>query len=1012
MPSLSRLLALGLFAGLLVVTGRASTQLAAGYAVRLWQTDHGLPQNHVTAAVQTKDSYLWFGTHGGLTRFDGKRFKVYTTSNTPELRDRRISCLFEDRQGTLWVGQESGAIACLRKGRFEVHSEASGKDSDRIIGLGSDERGRMWAMLMNGVLKPLDGGPSSQSLLGDMHAGNMLWARTPAGNIWVSENGQAARLADGTLVSPGFEPGRYDQQVVAIAGTADGGVWIARDGWLRKWKDNRWVEDRGKFPWSGSLSCSLELHDGTLVVGTTRDGLYLIFADKRPPVHIAKDSGLPQDWVRFLYEDREGNLWAGIGNAGLVSIHPSPFSVLNSPDKWGGCTILSVAPGKDNSLWVGTDGAGLYHYAKGVWQHYGSAEGLSNDYIWSVVETSDGSVWAGNYWWGGPYRLLDGRFIRPSNVSENWSPAVALVPLPERAGLLVGNRDGLLLLKDHEPAHWLIRSPLGANDDVTAITQDRSGSLWCGFSAGGLARLFDGSVTRFSRDDGLGTNAIESLLVTEDQSLWIGTADAGLARFKEGRFRSVTRAQGLASNGVCYMLDDGRGALWLSTHHGIQRLSLDTLNLYLEGQAPSLTSTVYDRDDGLPVIEFTGGRQAAGCRTADGRLWFGSSRGLLSIDPSRILTNKIPPPLVLDQLVVDDEVVSVDGGPLLAELSPNHERLEFSYSGLSYLSPNKVLFKYQLEGIDKTWVDAGNRRTAFYSRLPAGTYRFRVIACNSDGVWNTKGATLQFTVAPFYWQTWWFLSASLLLLLSLVVLLVRFITRRRMHRRMEQLERKHELERERTRIARDIHDDVGASLAQIAMLCQSRPSEPIESPRTVQLLSRIYSTAREMTRALDEIVWAVDPRHDTLDSLISYLGEFAQDYLSAASIRCRLDPPMALPTWSITAATRHNLFLAFKEALSNVLRHSKATEVRISLALDTASFTLSLEDNGLGLSASVSDVKEPGRIVSGHGLSNMERRLANIGGQCKRFSTPGEGTRLAFYVKVTAPSEQTQSGAG
>lgn len=1000
MPFSLRSLASGLLAALLVPTATATTHLASGYAIRLWETDDGLPQNHVTSAVQTRDGYLWFGTSGGLARFDGERFKVFTSSNTPQLRDRRITCLFEDAQGTLWIGHESGAVTRLHDGQFHVHSPAPGEANDRIFGLGSDEQGRMWAMRENGAIDALDGCTRIRSLIAPDLPSSMGWTIGRDGGIWVVENGTAAQLTGDQLAPLALPPPRSTNYVQSVAPSAAGGIWLHCDGRIRRWEHDAWVEDRGEGPATGA-HLLLELRDGTLAVGTLREGLHLRFPGDRPPVHFDRANGLPQDWVRFLYEDREGNVWAGLGNAGLVSIHSTPFSVLDAPDKWNGCTVLSVAPGGDNSLWIGTEGAGVYHHANGTWTHYGAAEGLGNPYVWSVTETPDGSVWAGNYWWGGPYRLENGIFVRPPNVDERWSPAVALLPVPEDNALLVGNRDGLLRLEGDKPARWLIRSPLGASDDVTAITYDRNGALWCGFSAGGLARWADGEVTHFGRNDGLGTSAAQCLFADDDGSLWIGTADAGLVRLKEGRFTTVTRARGLASDGVGYILDDETGSLWLSTHHGIQRVSKRDLNLCADGHVQELSSRIYDRDDGLPVIEFAGGRQAAGCRTADGRLWFASSRGVLAVDPGRIEVHDMPPPVVFDSVVVDDETVSVDGRALTRRLSPDHERLEFHYSGLSYVAPRNVLFKYQLEGIDKTWVDAGGRRTAFYSRLPAGEYRFRVIACNSDGIWNTRGTSLRFAVAPFFWQTWWFVGASSLVGISGVAALVRFITRRRMQQRLELLERKHAIERERARIARDIHDDVGASLARIAMLSQPARGDLIESQRTASMLARIYSTASEVTRSLDEIVWAVDPRHDTLDSLVSYIGEFAKDYLAAANVRCRLDPPVQLPPWRITADTRHNLFLAFKEALSNVLRHAAATEVRISLTLGADSFVLTIQDNGRGIGGEQPAAREPGRIASGHGLSNMERRLAGIGGRCEITSRADEGTRVSFFVGVS-----------
>jgi signal transduction histidine kinase len=321
---------------------------------------------------------------------------------------------------------------------------------------------------------------------------------------------------------------------------------------------------------------------------------------------------------------------------------------------------------------------------------------------------------------------------------------------------------------------------------------------------------------------------------------------------------------------------------------------------------------------------------------------------------------------------------------------------------LSFVAPNKVLFKYRLEGIDEGWVDAAAKRTAFYSRLPAGDYRFHVIACNNDGVWNSAGAALAFTVAPFFWETWWFVGSCILFAVVGVAMLVRTITRRRMQKRLQQLERQHALERERARIAQDIHDDVGTSLIRIAMFSQPEHNELDHPQQTAVVLSRIYSTAREMTRALDEIVWAIDPRHDTLDSLIGYMGRFAQELLGAANIRCRLDVPVEVPSWPLTAEIRHNLFLAFKEALSNVVKHAGATEVRISLEVRERDFVFALRDNGRGFDRNQPPSSADGRIASGNGLRNIERRVVQIGGRCEISSEFGKGTGLSFIIPIPA----------
>jgi signal transduction histidine kinase/ligand-binding sensor domain-containing protein len=992
--------------------GRAATFLAEGHTLRVWQTEDGLPQNLVTSAVQTRDGYLWFGTFSGLARFDGERFQVFDSVNTLELRDRRVRHLFEDAQGTLWIGHETGAITRYRDGRFQAFAPPSRNESERIIGLGSDEQGRLWAMRENGAVDSVSGGQRLPSLIAPERPGFMAWTRSASGHIWLAENGQAARLADGALVPVMLDPPHEREHVVGVAAAADGGAWILRDGRIRKWKEGRWIEDRGNFPWPpGTVVVCLELRDGTLAVGTIHSGLYMIFGDDRPPAHFDRNNGLPQNWVRFLYQDREGNLWAGAGSTGLVSLHPTAISVLNSPDQWRGCPVLAVAPGRNGSLWIGTDGAGLYHHAAGQWTRYSETEGLHNLYIHAVSETPGGEVWVGHYWWGSPYRLERGTFIRPANVDPSWSPALALLPIPETGELLVGNRGGLLKLSGAD-ASWLIKSHEGPTDDVRALVRDREGTIWCGFAQGGLARLAEGKVSMFRRKDGLASDVVQCLFPDDHGSLWIGTADNGLTRLKDGRFTNLGLAHGLADTAICHILDDGLGYFWLSTQHGIQRVAKAELNRCADGAIPAISGQIYNRGDGLPIVEFVGGRQAAGCKTTDGRLWFASSKGVVSFDPARIVSNPTPPPVMAEALLVDGKEVRFVGGAASVRLPPDHQRLEFRYTGLSYVAPGKVQFKYRLDGIDKDWVDAGPKRTAFYSHLAAGTYRFRVIACNNDGVWNLDGAALAFVVAPYFWQTWWFVGSSVIAALGAAAFAARYFTRRRMQRQMEEMERRHALERERARIAQDIHDDVGASLSRIAMLSQPARSELGEPARAAAVLAGIYTTAREVTRALDEIVWAVDPSHDTLESLVDYMGKFAQEILAAAKVRCRLDLPVDVPPWPLTAEVRHNLFLAFKEALNNAVKHAAASEVRVALQLRADAFVLVVKDNGRGIENARTAPDQAGRLASGHGLHNMRTRLARIGGHCEITSEPRAGTSVAFTVFVAGgnahpPSRET-----
>jgi signal transduction histidine kinase len=343
----------------------------------------------------------------------------------------------------------------------------------------------------------------------------------------------------------------------------------------------------------------------------------------------------------------------------------------------------------------------------------------------------------------------------------------------------------------------------------------------------------------------------------------------------------------------------------------------------------------------------------------------------------------------------------VDGGPV--KVPPGRHRFEFQYTGLSFVDPEKVRFKCRLHGFETDWVDVGAERTAHYNYIPPGHYAFQVIACNNDGVWNETGASMAFSVLPYFWQTLWFRILAWTTIIAASGGLVWFETRRRMRQKLERLEWQRAVEHERARIAHDIHDDLGAHLTRISMLSESARAELENPERATADLNQIYDTARDLTRAMDEIVWAVNPRYDTLEGLAGYLEKFAQDLLAAADIRCRLDMPMEFPTWRLTADVRHNVFLAFKEALHNVVKHSAASEASIRLTAGATSFELVVEDNGRGFTAGdgkKTASEDSDRLLSGNGLENMTRRLSEIRGQCQIQSVPGQGTRITFTVPI------------
>jgi signal transduction histidine kinase/ligand-binding sensor domain-containing protein len=973
---------------------------APNYFIRSWQSEAGLPQNKVTAVVQTHDGYLWVGTYSGLARFDGVRFTTYDENNTPQMRSSRVTSLFEAADGTLWIGDESGQVTQYKDGRFQAvpfHATWSG---GKIYDIAADESGDIWLLNEAGQLARVRDG-----LVLTPQAGmaNKLvdMTRSANGTIWVARDGRVSVLEHGQLRALEFDDAGTNTYVQGIGASRDGGLWVASDGRIRKWKEGEWVQDLGQAPWALTpLTRLLVTRNGSLLAGTSNHGLYLVFPD-RPDETLCftHTNGFPSDWVISLGEDREGNFWAGTGGGGLVILHPNNIQTVAPPDQWQGRAVLSVCPGQGGALWVGTEGAGLYHFQNGVWTNFGPAGGIRNPYVWSLAEDARGQLWVGT--WGGGLFTQDGGRFEFAPGMENTTPPMPALLCAREGGLWIGTAAGLLRYQEGKLA-WFTENNGQMLRDVRTVAEDNRGAVWFGMAGGGLACLEDKSIRQFRKADGLSSDFIECLHFDGDGTLWIGTFGGGICRFKQGHFAVINREQGLPNSVIGDIEEDGRGFFWMSSHGGIIRASQAELNRCADGKTNEVHCLTYGINDGLPTLECSEGLQPAGCRTADGRLWFPTSKGLVSVDPQNVEKNSLPPPVVIEAVRVDDRLVGEGSTAAPLKIPPGRHRVDFQYTGLSFVAPEKVRFRYRLAGLDTEWLDAGTKRTINYNYIPPGSYTFRVIACNNDDIWNDQGASIAFEMLPYFWQTLWFRLLALALTIVASGGFVWFIVRRRMRRKLERLERQRDIERERARIAHDIHDDLGAHLTRITMLSESASGELDNPAQTAAGLTQIYDTARELTRAMDEIVWAVNPRHDTLESLASYLEKFAQDLLATAGIRCRLDLPLQFPEWRLTSEVRHNLFLAFKEALHNVVKHSAASEVHIRLTPQTVSFELAVEDNGRGFVPGARDQAsdDPGRFASGNGLENMTRRLAEIRGRCDIQTAPGSGTKVVFTVPL------------
>ena len=482
--------------------------------------------------------------------------------------------------------------------------------------------------------------------------------------------------------------------------------------------------------------------------------------------------------------------------------------------------------------------------------------------------------------------------------------------------------------------------------------------------------------------------------------LWAGTFRGGLLRLHDGRFERYTTARGLPSNIICQILEDQSRQLWIGSHHGIFRVSKASL---ATADGP-LDIVGYGRSDGLPALECSGNYQPAATAGRDGRLWFATPKGLVSIDPRDAGLARPPPDVILEELLLDQRQVSRPGAQPAAalEIPPGPHRLEFRYTGLSFATPDQVRFRYRVEGLDPDWVDAGAQRAAHYSYVPPGSYRFRVAASHGDGRWSTTEAAVSFVVLPRLYETRPFQAATGLAALFAVAGTVRFVSTRRLRRKVERLELQRAVERDRDRIARDIHDDLGAGLTQITLLSEIARRE---SPEEVAgHLGQISDTARELTRTMDEIVWAVNPRHDSLDGLVTYICQFAQEYLTLAGVQCRLDVPAHLPPNQLRADVRHNLFLAVKEVLHNIVKHAHAQR-RVAAPHRAARtrFQLSIEDDGQGFTPGAD---APARAGRSGDARTRPRQPARAAGSHRRPLHDRERARPGHARPVRGAADQ------
>jgi signal transduction histidine kinase/CheY-like chemotaxis protein/ligand-binding sensor domain-containing protein/HPt (histidine-containing phosphotransfer) domain-containing protein len=745
------------------------------YVHNVWLAANGLPQGSVQALAQTPDGYLWLATQEGLRRFDGVRFVVYDSSNTPEIAVNNITKLYVDRDGDLWIATFRGDLISFKDGKFTSYPKLNRYGITSIGAIFEDRVGNLWIGTLDAGLLCLRDGDVTSYATKDGLASNAVSAiaEDAEGNLWIGTDKGLSRFREGQFSTYGIKDGLSRSPIVSLAFDDKGILWIATNGGgLGRY-------DRGQFTVStkkdglpsDSVIALAPDRSGSLWIGTDqgvsrlRDGVFENYTAKQ---------GLSGTVVNAILKDSEENIWIGVFDGGLNRLRRGAFATYGTLEGLQNALTRSVLEDHTRTMWVGTFYGGLSRFSNGKFMAYTTKTGLSDNTVGPLYESRDGILWIGTG--AGIDRLKDGKIVghtperelpqRFEDCPKTLPSYVKAIAQGQDGAMWLGTDGGGLIRSNNDRYNQYGTKDGLVNDYVSAVMADREGGLWVGTNQG-ASYLRDGKFTSYGSLQGLNF-AVFCFYEDSDGTIWMGTWGGGLWRLKNRSLTKITTKNGLFNDLAYQILEDDNANLWMSSNKGIFRVSKKELNDFADGLIRKVTSVAYGEADGMKDRECDGGRPPAGWKSRAGTLWFATTVGIAVVDPSHLPSNHSIPPVHVEEIVADHRVFD---RPVSIQMPVGSGKLEFHYTALSFRVPEKVVFRYRLEGFDKEWVEAGTRRVAYYTNLPAGDFRFRVIAANDDGFWNETGASVSISLAPPFYRTIWFYGLCILAVISIAALL-------------------------------------------------------------------------------------------------------------------------------------------------------------------------------------------------------------------------------------------------
>jgi ligand-binding sensor domain-containing protein/signal transduction histidine kinase len=943
------------------------------FGVQVWLTENGLPQNTVQAITQTKDGYLWIGTQEGLARFNSTGFVVFDKDNTPQFKSNDVRALLEDRNGVLWIATSYGLLK-YQSGSFTSFTTTEGLPDNSVAALAESTDGTIWIATSIGLARYVNSSITAFAAVNE----DVQTLTVDANELWAGTSNGVLRIQANLSVQKNPWKETDGHSINSILQDKSGRMWFGADDGLiaiDHEKSTVYTTSNG-LPDNHVNQLSLD-REGCVWVSTS-SGLARIKLNTQPVIDVAE--GLSSNLVLASYEDREGSLWIGTEAGGLNLLRDKKFTTFTTKQGLAGDLIKAVYQDKSGAVWIGTSGAGLSMLKDGKVTNFSTKDGLISNVVLSLYGDANGTMWIGTP--DGLNRFSNDKF-ETFTVAEGLSSDLIRSLYVDRSGAVwVGTRNGLNRIKDREFTIFTTKDGL-ANDFIGSIFEDSNGTLWVGTRAG-LSEFKNGKFTNYTSQNGLSNEVITSLYEDTAHNIWIGTNGGGLNRLQNGRFISYTTRNGLLDNVIYRILEDAQQNLWLSSPKGISKVSLHDLSEFAAGQLKTINITSYGTSDGMLTRECSGGGYPAAWRGNDGKLWFSTIKGVAMLDPGNTQFNQQAPPVSIEQILVDDHSFAATGN---VQLAPSTTRLEFYYTALSYVAPDKVKFRYRLEGFDPDWIEAGPKRSASYTNLRPGKYTFRVLAANNDGIWNEQGAAFQFYLRPHFYQTYWFYG----LLVLLLALLIWSIYQLRVRSLKSQFAA---VLVERTRIAREIHDNLAQELLGISVQLEVvARTMPPGADVARNHLDRVRMLIRHGIAEARRYVW--DLRSQALDNsdLPTALKETAQRLTADANVDAQVQVGGMFR--QLPREVEDNLLRIAQEAINNAVSHARPEHVIVNLTFAINKVQLSVRDDGRGFEPSASG-------KNGHfGLIGMRERAERIGGKLNIVSSPETGTEVLVDVPIT-----------